>query len=107
MSGRVRGDETTNTVYVANQDDNSISVVDELNVEVTATIAVSSYSQALEAKKITNTVYVNNGVGPNSDNSVSVNNGTTGAVTSTISVVYIANGSISRTHHQPLRSPAR
>src|ERR1035437_3669488 len=71
-------DATTHTVYVTNQSDNSVSVIN--GGAVTSTIPVGANPVGVAVDATTHTVYVTNWNG----NSVSVING--GAVTSTITV---------------------
>jgi YVTN family beta-propeller protein len=73
---------STNTVYVANTSNNSVSVINGSTNTVTSTVAVGSLPVAVAVNPSTNTVYVAN----SSDNSVSVINGSTKAVTATVSV---------------------
>ena len=75
-------DPTTNSVYVANASDNSVSVIDGATNTVTATIDVGSPPNSVAVNPVTNTVYVVNGV----DNSVSAIDGATNTVTATIGV---------------------
>jgi YVTN family beta-propeller protein len=71
---------TTNTVYVANIGDNSVSVIDGVASTVTSTIPVGSGPTAVAVDSTTNTVYVTN----DGADSVSVIDGATSKVTSTI-----------------------
>ena len=95
---------STNTVYVANTSDGSVSVINGSTNAVTSTVPVGNLPVAVAANLSTNTVYVAN----SSDNSVSVINGANNTVTSTVTVgshpygvavnpstntVYVANGS--------------
>ena len=73
---------STNTVYVANFSDGSVSVVDGSTNTVTSTVSVGSYPAGVAVNPATNTVYVANYF----SNSVSVINGSTNTVTSTVSV---------------------
>ena len=62
---------STNTVYVANYADNSVSVINGSTNTVTATVSVGSIPSAVAVNPSTNTVYVAN----YADKSVSVING--------------------------------
>jgi len=50
----------TNIIYVVNQDDNTVAVIDGSTNEVTATITVGSYPVAVAANPATNRIYVAN-----------------------------------------------
>jgi YVTN family beta-propeller protein len=73
-------DPSTHTVYVANSNGNSVSVIDGTTNTVTATIAAGSGPEGVGVDPSTHTVYVANSNG----NSVSVIDGTTNTVTATI-----------------------
>ena len=62
---------STNTVYVANDAGNSVSVINGSTNTVTATVSVGSFPNSVAVNPSTNTVYVANA----NDNSVSVING--------------------------------
>ena len=59
---------STNTVYVTNADDNTVSVINGSTNAVTSTISVGSYPYGVAVNPSTNTVYVTNA----DDNTVSV-----------------------------------
>ena len=73
---------STNTVYLTNVNDNTVSVINGSTNTVTATVSVGSGPTGVSVNSSTNTVYVANQGG----NTVSVINGSTNTVTSTISV---------------------
>ena len=75
-------DPTTDTVYVANANSNTVSVIDGSTNAVTATISVGTYPTGVAVDPVTDTVYVAN----RTSNTVSVIDGSTDAVTATISV---------------------
>ena len=96
----------THTVYVANYDDNSVSVIDASTRTVTATVPVGKWPQSVAVDPGTHTVYVPNW----GDSSVSVIDASTRTVTATVPVgggavgvavdpgthtVYVANTSVS------------
>ena len=53
-------DATTNTVYVTNMNDSSVSVIDGVTGAVTSTITVGSHPHGVAVDATTNTVYVTN-----------------------------------------------
>ena len=73
---------STNTVYVTNFNDNTVSVIDGSNNTVTATVTVGSTPWGVAVNPSTNTVYVTN----SNDNTVSVIDGSNNTVTATVSV---------------------
>src|SRR5262249_52732578 len=73
-------DPRTDTVYVANFDDNTVSVINGQTNTVTATIPVGSTPIGIAADPRTNRIYVSN----LNDNTVSVINGQTNTVVATI-----------------------
>ncbi len=75
-------DTVTNTIYVANRDSNSISVVNGATNTVTATIGVGSYPTGVAVDDATDTIFVANW----GTNTVTVINGATNTVTATIPV---------------------
>jgi YVTN family beta-propeller protein len=70
-------DTATGTMYVANYESDTVSVIDEATGAVTTTITVGTYPMAVAADPVTGTVYVANAV----DNTVSVINAATNTVT--------------------------
>ena len=75
-------DPAAGTVYVANFDDSTVSVIDEATGAVTATIRVGSFPNAVAVDPAAGTVYVTN----QNDGTVSVIDEATGTVTATIAV---------------------
>lgn len=75
-------DATTDTVYVANNGSNSVSVIDGATDAVTATIPVGDAPRGIGVDEQTDTVYVAN----SGDQTVSVIDGATGQVTDTLTV---------------------
>jgi YVTN family beta-propeller protein len=75
-------DPSTGTVYVANEQSNTVSVIDEATGTVTATIGVGNDPVGVGVDPASDTVYVAN----TDDNTVSVIDGATGTVTATIGV---------------------
>jgi YVTN family beta-propeller protein len=75
-------DAATNTVYVANIFDNSVSVIDGATNGVSATIPVGVNPDAIAVDELTGRVYVAN----SGDNTVSVIGAAAGTVSATISV---------------------
>ena len=73
---------TTNTIYVTNTHNNTVSVINGSTNEVTDTVSVSDGPLVIAVNTSTNTVYVANF----QDNTVSVVNGSTNEVTDTVSV---------------------
>ena len=73
---------STNTVYVANDVDSSVSVINGSTNTVTATVSVGNSPIAVAVNPSTNTVYVANA----NSNSVSVINASTNTVTAAVSV---------------------
>ena len=73
---------STNTVYVTNFYDNTVSVIDGSNNTVTSTVSVGGYPGGVAVNPSTNTVYVTN----SDDNTVSVIDGSNNTVTATVSV---------------------
>src|SRR5438128_2084481 len=59
---------TTNRIYVANDDDNTVSVIDGLTNTVIETIGVGSHPLRVGVNSVTNRIYVTNG----DDSTVSV-----------------------------------
>src|SRR5437762_11028890 len=53
---------TTNRIYVANNNDNTVSVIDGLTNAVVATIPVESFPLSVAVNAVTNRIYVTNGV---------------------------------------------
>ena len=74
-------DPAANTIYVTNENDNSVSVIDGVTNTVTATIAVGDSPWGVAVDTATNTIYVANVGG-----TVSVIDGTTNTLTATIGV---------------------
>ncbi len=79
---------TTNTIYVPNVGDNSVSVINGLTNSVTATVPVGSLPVAVAVNPSTNTIYVVN----QGDNTMSVINGATNTVTATVPAGNEPNG---------------
>lgn len=75
-------DSGTNTVYIANGGNNTVSVVSGASNTIIATIPVGSSPSAIAVNETTHTVYVAN----YNDNTVSIINGATNTVTATIPV---------------------
>ena len=75
-------DPSTHTVYVANSDNNAVSVIDGATRTVTATVPVGNFPVALAVDPSTHTVYVAN----RNDNTVSVIDGAPRTVTATVPV---------------------
>jgi YVTN family beta-propeller protein len=75
-------DPSTHTVYVANHDDNAVSVIDGSTRTVTATVPVGNLPVDLAVDPSTHTVYVANA----NDGTVSVIDGATRTVTATVPV---------------------
>ena len=75
-------DPATDTVYVTNQDGNTVSVIDGATNTVTATIAVGSDPNGVAVDPSTDTVYVANAA----TTRVSVIDGATNTVTATVAV---------------------
>lgn len=73
---------TTNTVYLANFGNNTVSVVSGASNVVTATIPVGNNPSAIVVNPTTNMIYVANF----NDGTISVINGATNSVTATISL---------------------
>lgn len=74
--------ETTNTVYVANDGDNNVSVIDGDTNTVTDLIDVGSFPFDVAVNEVTNKIYVTNLFG----SSVSVIDGDTNTVPTTITI---------------------
>ncbi len=72
----------TNTIYIANAGNNTVSVVSGVSNAVSATIPVGNYPSALVVNPTTNTIYVDNF----NDGTVSVIDGATNSVTATVSL---------------------
>jgi len=72
--------ETTNTVYVADGSDSSVSVINGATGKMTSTINAAAAAGGVAVNETTNTVYATTWA----NNSVQVINGATGAVTSTV-----------------------
>lgn len=72
--------QKTNTVYVSNYQDNSVSVINAATNTVVATVAVGKGPQAILAYTPANLVYVNNVT----DRTISVINGSTNTVVNTV-----------------------
>ncbi len=72
----------TNTIYVANQGDNTISVIDGATNTVVDTIPAGANSNGVAVNPNTNTIYVAN----QGDNTISVIDGATNTVVDTIPV---------------------
>src|SRR5271166_4214868 len=70
----------TDTVYIANYTDNTVSVIDGVSNTVSSTINVGYSPINLDVNPTTNTIYVAN----NNDGTVSVIDGKTSTVTATI-----------------------
>jgi YVTN family beta-propeller protein len=83
----VATDPVTNTVYVANNSDNTVSVINGATNEVTATVHVGTAPLGLAVNPTTNRIYVAN----NGANTVSVIDGTSNIV---IGVVAVGNGPV-------------
>ena len=66
-------DETTNRIYVSNQSDDTVSVIDGATDRVLATVRVGHYPNGIAVNSKTNTIYVAN----LTSGSLSVINGTT------------------------------
>ncbi len=79
---------STNTVYVSNQNSNSVSVINGATNTVTSTVSVGTSPRGIAVNPSTNTVYVAN----QGNGRVSVINGATNTVTSTISAGSALNG---------------
>ena len=77
-------DPSTHTVYVANETDGTVSVIDGTTNTVTATIVVGSNPIGVGVDPSTHAVYIANG---SLTDTVSVIDGTTNTVTATITVV--------------------
>ena len=75
-------DPLTNTIYVANSYDNTVSVINGTTNTATSTITVGSGPTGVAVNPLTNTIYVANQY----SHTVSVINGATNTVTSTIDV---------------------
>jgi YVTN family beta-propeller protein len=75
-------DAATRTVYVANEGDGSVSVIDGATGAVTATVDVGSKPRGIAVDATTDTVYVAN----SGDGTVSVIDGKTNSVTGTLTV---------------------
>ena len=73
---------TTNTLYVANQKDDTVSVIDGPTSALVATIPVGSQPSSLAVNELANRVYVYNA----NDSSVSFVNGVTNTVDATVIV---------------------
>src|SRR5437016_1433994 len=76
----VAADAMTNTIYVANAMDGTVSVINGRTNTVTATVDVGGVPVGVAADPKTSTVYVTNSL----DGTVSVINGRTNTVTATI-----------------------
>ncbi len=74
--------EKTNGVYVANKDDDTVSVIDWTSNEVVETIEVGDAPESIDVNTVTNTIYVANKI----DNTMSVINGADNAVVDIISL---------------------
>src|SRR5258708_6566762 len=70
----------TNTIYVANREDNTVSAIDGMTNTVTATIQVGVWPSLIAVNPVTNTIYVANDYGE----TVSVIAGATNVVIRTI-----------------------
>ena len=81
-------DPAAGTVYVTNQSDGTVSVIDEATSAVTATIPVGTNPYGVAVDPAAGTVYVTN----QSDDTVSVIDEATSAVTATIPVGYAPRG---------------
>jgi len=81
-------DQLTDAIYVANEEDNSVSVINGLTDSVTSTIGVGKQPEQVAIDQSNDTIYVVN----TGDNSVSVINGLTDSVTTTISVGWVPQG---------------
>ena len=79
-------DATTGTVYVTNEDSNTVSVIKEATDQVAATIPVGDGPQGVAVDAATDTVFVTNFSG----DSVSVISGATNTVTATIALGQLA-----------------
>ena len=55
-------DETTDTIYVANDESNTVSVIDGTTNTVTATITVGSTPFGVAVDETTDTIYATNSV---------------------------------------------
>ena len=75
-------DPVTNTIYVANDGDNTVTVIDGATNTVTATVSAGTDPNAVAVDPVTNTIYVANF---GSDN-VTVIDGATNTVTATVAV---------------------
>jgi|HubBroStandDraft_1064217.scaffolds.fasta_scaffold62794_2 YVTN family beta-propeller protein len=75
-------DASTDTIYVANYSDGTVSVIDGTTQTVTQTITVGSDPTAIGVDETTDTIYVAN----DSDGTVSVIDGVTGKVSDTIPI---------------------
>jgi len=75
-------DTTTDTVYVANEGDDSVSVIDGATGTVMATILVGSSPRGIAVDETTDTVYVAN----SGDQTVSVIDGATDEVSATLTI---------------------
>ncbi|WP_169813278.1 CHAT domain-containing protein [Nocardia vaccinii] len=85
VGGSPRGvavDPGAQTVYVTNEQDGTVSVIDGSTRTITATVPVSKYPTGVAVDPSTRTVYVNS----DSDNTVSVIDGSTRTVTATVPV---------------------
>ena len=80
--GGVAVNPTTNTVYVANYDSNTVSVIDGKTNTVTDTVSVGESPGGVAVNPTTNTIYVANF----DPNTVSVIDGKTNTVTDTVPV---------------------
>ncbi|MGQ9573062.1 MAG: hypothetical protein ACUVX1_12595 [Chloroflexota bacterium] len=78
----------TNRIYVANEGDGTVSVIDGANATVVDTVAVGYMPWALAVNPETNRIYVVNG----GDNSVSVIDGATDTVVATLTVGDLPKG---------------
>jgi YVTN family beta-propeller protein len=75
-------DATTDTIYVANNGSDSVSVIDGAKAKVTGTITVGATPRGIAVDEKTDTIYVAN----SGDQTVSVIDGSTGKVTHTLTV---------------------
>src|SRR6266487_3921378 len=72
--------QTTNQIYVSNQANNSVSVIDGNTTLVVATVPVGTWPQVVEVNSMTNMVYVANLL----SNNVTVIDGKTNSIAATI-----------------------
>ena len=82
IPGGIAINATTNTVYVANRGDDTVSVIDGITGSLISTIGVGNAPGAVAVNPSTNTVYVTH----EGADTVSVIDGATGAVVSTLAV---------------------